>query len=67
MRHWVCIREHSTVIVVILYSRTDGKYHFVNLTHGHICKCAFDTVEDAIADMEKQKQEGLLIDYKEVF
>lgn len=66
MEYWCCIREKGTVIVTIMYNRADEKYHFVNLTHGHICKCAFNSVNDAILDMEKQKKEGLLIDYKKI-
>lgn len=66
MKCWCCIRDKGSVIVTIMYNRANGKYHFVNLTHGHICSCAFDTEEDAIKDMEKQKQESKLIDYKEI-
>lgn len=60
---YVCIRQENTVIVQIMFNRNIQKYQFVNLTHNHICPCTFDTVEDAIADMEREKQEGKLIDY----
>lgn len=46
-----------------MFNRNIQKYQFVNLTHNHICSCIFDSVEDAITDMEREKQEGKLIDY----
>lgn len=59
-----CIREKDTVIVSIIYDKYFNKYRFVNLNKNHICKCRFDTIEDAVADMERLKQEGKLIEYK---
>ncbi len=56
-------REVGNVIVSIMYDRTDDKYHFVNLTKDHICACGFDSVEDAVNDMEKLKNEGNVINY----
>lgn len=66
MRYWCCIREKDSVIVTILYNRANNKYQFVNLTHGHICKCEFNSIQDAIMDMENEKQKGILLDYKEI-
>lgn len=66
MRCWCCIREKDSVIVTILYNRANNKYQFVNLTHGHICKCEFNSIQDAIMDMENEKQKGILLDYKEI-
>lgn len=57
------IREKGNVIVSIMYSRFDGCYHFVNLTKGHICECAFETVFHAIGDMEEKKDRGEIIDF----
>lgn len=37
--------------VMICIDRATGKYCFVNLTSGHVCKCRFDSVEEAIQDM----------------
>ena len=53
----------ETVAVVILFNKADGCYHFVNLTKGHICPCAFKTVSDAIADMESKKVNGEILNY----
>ena len=66
MNYYCVIREDSTVVVSIMYNRADGKYHFVNLTHDHICECGFDTVEDAVADMEKLRLEGKITEWKEI-
>ena len=66
MRVFKCVREKDTVLVTILYNRQTDKYTFVNLSNGHICSCNFDTIEDAIQDMEKQKSEGKLIEYIEL-
>ena len=46
--------------------REDGKYHFVNFTHNHICQCGFDTIEDAIQDLENYKQQQKIKDYQRV-
>lgn len=59
-------RSKGNVIVSIMHSRTDNKYHFVNLTSSHICSCCFDTVEDAILDMEQFKNEGKIIEYYKI-
>ena len=61
-----CIREKDTVMVSIIYDKYFNKYRFVNLSKNHICKCRFDTVEDAVADMERLKQEGKLIEYESI-
>lgn len=63
MDGYVVERPKDTVVVSIMFNRADGKYHFVNLTHPHVCPCAFDTVEDALADMDEQIQLGSVIRY----
>lgn len=59
--------ENDDVVVFVMLNRVDNKYHFVNLTKGHICECAFDTVEDALEDMEKLKNEGKILEYVDYF
>lgn len=67
MENLYCVvRPENSVIVSIMYNRANNSYHFVNLTHGHICKCAFETVDDAIADMEKLKSQGKIISYHKI-
>ena len=36
----------------IMYDRNTGKYCFVNLTSHHVCACRFNTVEEAIQDLD---------------
>lgn len=67
MRLYRCERKDNVVLVAIMINRQDNKYHFVNLTHNHICECGFDTIEDAVKDMEKQKEEGKLVDFKYLY
>lgn len=60
------IREKGNVIISIMYCRFNGAYHFVNLTSGHICECAFETVFDAVDDMQSKKDSGEIIDFYEI-
>ena len=59
-------REDGNVTVSIMYFPTDNKYHFVNFTKGHICACGFESVDDALVDMEKLKNEGNIINYYKI-
>ena len=63
---YLVVREKGDVIVSIMYSRFDDKYHFVNLTKGHICKCGFETVHEAVEDMKIKKADGEIINYIEI-
>ena len=56
-------RQQGNVLVSIMYNRTDKKYHFVNLSKGHICSCGFETINDAILDMKHYKNNGIIDDY----
>ena len=47
-------RNRPDCIVLLCQDRTTKKWCFVNLTTEHVCACRFDTIEDAIADMEKR-------------
>ena len=60
------VRNKGNVIVSIMFNRSNNKYHFVNLTHGHICSCEFNTVDDAIEDMRTKKLSGEIISYYEI-
>lgn len=52
--------------VLLLPHKGNNKYSFVNLTKQHICPCVFDSIEDAIEDMEARKRAGLLDSYEEI-
>lgn len=60
------MREKDNVEVIIIRNKSDDTYSFINLTKQHICPCRFKTMEDAIADMEKLKNEGKINNFIEV-
>ena len=66
MQKWLIRREEDDVVVTILKNKADNTYSFVNLTKEHICPCRFKCIEDAISDMERQKENGKIIRYFEV-
>lgn len=59
-------REKDNVIVSIMFCIADKKFYFVNLTKNHICTCGFNTIDDAILDMEHLKNSGKLIEYYKI-
>lgn len=63
---YLVIRDKGNVVVSIMWNRVDQCYHFVNLTKGHICTCAFKTIYDAIGDMQYKKDIGEIIDFIEI-
>lgn len=56
-------RKDRIVDVIISFDKITQKYRFVNLTDNHICKCEFDSILDAIDDMNKRKE---VISWKEI-
>lgn len=60
---YLVIKDTGNVLVSIMFSRSSGSYHFVNLTKGHICSCEFETVWDAVVDMKRKKDNGEIIDF----
>lgn len=56
-------RTKGDVIVSIMINKSDNKFHFVNLTKEHICECGFNSIEDALADLEDYKKDGRVLDY----
>lgn len=56
-------KENEDLDVLLLRHKNTNKYSYVNLTKGHICSCIFDSIEEAIQDMENRKKQGLLVDY----
>ena len=57
-------RPKDTVEVIIMPHKDTGKFSFVNLTKNHICPCQFNSIEDAINEMDRLKTEGKIIEYK---
>lgn len=56
-------RKSGNVMVSIMRNKSDNTYSFVNLTKGHICSCRFDSVEDAVKDMDEKILNGEIIGY----
>lgn len=63
MKRYIVMREMDNVEVIIIRNKSDNTYSFINLTKQHICPCRFKTIEDAIADMEKLKNEGKIKEF----
>ena len=57
-------RPTDTVIVSIMYDRNTDQYCFVNLTKRHVCSCRFASKAEALFDLEEQKREGKVLNYK---
>ena len=47
-----------------MLDKATGKYAFVNLTKEHVCRCRFDSVLEAVADLERERQRGHVISWK---
>lgn len=61
--YFVLRKNNDNVVVAIMLNECDNMYHFVNLTKNHICPCAFETVRDALGDMQSKKADGEIIDF----
>ena len=46
----------NNVQCIILWDEFYKKYRWVNLTNPHICKCMFETIEEAIEDLNKRPE-----------
>lgn len=57
------VRPKDTVDVALIKHKKDNKFSYVNLTKEHICPCKFDTIEDALADMDRLISKGKIIKY----
>lgn len=47
-------RTDGMVEVLILKHKETGFFSFINLTKGHICPCQFNSIEEALDDLNKQ-------------
>ena len=48
-------RNRPDCIVMLCQDRATEKWCYVNLSTEHVCACRFDTIDAAIADMEKRE------------
>ncbi len=56
-------RTNGNVIVSVMRNKSDDTYSFANLTKGHICPCRFNSIEDAVKDMDEKILNGEIIGY----
>ena len=63
---YVVIRESSTIIIDIFKHKNKEKYSFINITKQHICPCEFNSKEEALSDLEKYKDRGIIKQYFEI-
>lgn len=66
MRKWLVKRPHDTVVVTIMKNKSDDSCSFINLTKEHICPCKFNSIDDALKDMDMLKDCGKIINYFEL-
>jgi len=66
MEKYFVERINDNIYVYILPNKFDGKYSFVNITKGHICPCKFNSIEDALEDMNNQIKKGKVIRYTKI-
>lgn len=49
-------RNRPSCIVMLCPDRATKKWCFVNLSTEHVCTCRFDTIDDAIADLNNRAE-----------
>ena len=55
------IRPNDEVDVLLLKNKEESTFSFVNLTKCHICPCKFNSIEEALQDLETYKNKGKII------
>ena len=60
IKYKVTKNDGSIHDVLLIPIKGTSKYHFVNITKGHICTCEFDNIEDAEKDIQKRLEDKLL-------
>lgn len=66
MRRWLVKRPNDKVIITLMKNKCDGTYSFINLTKEHVCPCKFNSIDDALKDMNRLKGCGKIINYFEL-
>lgn len=46
----------ESCFVMLCKDRLSGKWCFVNLTSMHVCSCRFNTMDEAIKDLENRNE-----------
>lgn len=62
---YVC-RKDDNVFVSIFRNKIDNTYSFINLTKNHVCTCKFESVADALYDLDEQvwKKNGKVVHWQ---
>ena len=66
MLKFLVSKPNETIEVLLLPYKNTNKYSFVNITKGHICSCVFNSIDEAIEDMEERKKKGLIDRYRRI-
>ncbi len=64
MIKFLVTRPYDTVLVYLMKNKLENTYSYVNITKGHICPCKFESITDAVKDMDRLKEEGKIIRYE---
>ena len=60
------VKPEYIALVGLFKMKGTEKYRFVNITKEHICSCEFDSIEEAISDLEDQIVLGKVIKYSKI-
>lgn len=63
---YIVIRDTDKVIIDIFKNKADNTYSFINFTKKHICPCKFNSVEEALQDLEKYKRQNKIKKYYKI-
>lgn len=55
--------DGSRAKVALVKDKCGGTWQFVNLSKGHICPCRFNTVADAVKDLDSYVKKGKIKRY----
>lgn len=65
-RKYIVTKLSGTVEVLLLKNKGETTWTFVNLTKGHICECRFDSVHDAVKDLNDRLRSGKITGYARI-
>lgn len=61
----IIVHKHDADLdVLLLKHKGTTQYSFVNLTRAHICPCRFDSIDEALKDLEARKHDGSICGYE---
>lgn len=63
---YLVVRPNDIIEVLLLKNRDEDTWSFVNITNGHVCPCKFESIDNALEDMDRYVREGKIIRYQRV-